>query len=122
MFTKDVVCLQPPATPAPKKTREKTPPEVLASRKYWGFPWDRYTKQQKMKRWNALGPPPLSEYRFTFGKHQGRLLADVPHSYLVKYLIPRHEAIQSDRDCPIVYDAITEYLKKHPGVQVRLDE
>jgi hypothetical protein len=117
LSTKDAVDPQPPATPAPKKTREKTPPEVLASRRYWGFPWNRYTKEQKMKRWNALGPPPLSEYRLTFGKHQGQLLADVPHSYLVKYLIPRHASISSDGDCPIVFEAVTEHMKKHPGLQ-----
>jgi hypothetical protein len=76
-----------------------------------------YTKKQKLKRWNALGPPPLSEYRLTFGRHQGELLADVPHSYVVKYLIPRHESLHADGHCPIVFDAVTEYLKKHPELK-----
>jgi hypothetical protein len=106
---------QTSVTASPKKPRKKTPSAVLLSRKYWGYPLYNFTKKEKLERWKALGPPPLSEYRLTFGKHKGQLLDDVPLTYMVKYLIPRCR----DRtlDCPIVGEAVGDYMKRHPEMK-----
>jgi hypothetical protein len=66
-----------------------------------------------LEKWYAAGPPPLSEYKLTFGKHKGKRLDQVPDTYLVKYLIPRrHEG-----HCPIVSEAVEDYLKRNPDVR-----
>lgn len=72
-----------------------------------------------MEAWYAKGPPPLSEYRLTFGKHKGRRLDDVPDTYLVKYMIPRrHELHLVDQyHDPLVFDALAEHLKRHPDLK-----
>lgn len=72
-----------------------------------------------MEEWYARGPPPLSEYRFSFGKHKGKRLQDVPDVYFTKYLIPRRNQIHSAgnvRDY-IVVAALDEHLKKNPDLK-----
>jgi hypothetical protein len=81
-------------------------------KKYHGYCSDAEI-QQKLDDWNKLGPPPLSEYRLTFGKHWGMKLDEVPLSYLAKYLIPRRPT----SDCPIVGEAIDDYMARNPDVK-----
>jgi len=69
-----------------------------------------------MENWYAKGPPPLSEYRHTFGKHKGNRLQDVPDVYFTKYLIPRRDGIHyagNVRDY-VVVAALDEHLEKNP--------
>ncbi|KAH7066624.1 hypothetical protein BKA63DRAFT_124132 [Paraphoma chrysanthemicola] len=73
--------------------------------------------RRTIRDWYALGPPPLSEYRLTFGKHRGKLLEEVPDVYLVKYLVPRRKDQSLGSECPIVLDAIKDFLKRHPGIK-----
>jgi hypothetical protein len=82
---------------------------------YWGYS-DGATRQ-RLNDWNELGPPPLQEYRLTFGKHCGKKLDEVPLTYLVKYLIPRLQVVGPNMECPIVGKAIDDYMKRHPGVK-----
>ncbi|KAH7080874.1 hypothetical protein FB567DRAFT_114565 [Paraphoma chrysanthemicola] len=70
-----------------------------------------------IRNWYTLGPPPLSEYRLTFGKHRGKLLDEVPDVYLVKYLVPRRKGQSLRSECPIVLDALNDFLKRHPGIK-----
>jgi hypothetical protein len=46
-----------------------------------------------MEDWYARGPPPLSEYSLTFGRHKGKRLDEVPDSYLVKHHILQRNGI-----------------------------
>lgn len=76
----------------------------------------KYSKFKRMlSEWEAKGPPPFSEYKLTFGKHRGKRLEEVPDSYLVKYLIPRAQDVAYE--CPLVSDAIADFLKRHPDVK-----
>jgi hypothetical protein len=83
---------------------------------YWAYS-NKATRQRRLNEWNELGPPPLLEYRLTFGKHCGKKLDEVPLVYLVKYLIPRRHGVGPDMECPIVGKAIDDYMKRHPGVK-----
>jgi hypothetical protein len=91
---------------------------ALFSPKYKDFNPHSYTHPGILRRWEADGPPPMSEYKLTFGKHRGKRLEEVPDSYLVKYLIPR-----SDRsgllgaECPLVVEAIKDFRKRHPDIK-----
>ena len=69
--------------------------------------------------WLESGPPPITKYRLTFGKHKGKLLEEVPDSYMVKYLIPRHKDKDGIRmgHCPIVSFAVEDFMKRHPEVK-----
>ena len=67
------------------------------------------------EKWESLGPPPLSEYRLTFGKHKGKKLDEVPRVYLVKYLIPRRR-FGEGAPCPIVGEAIEDFMRRFPEV------
>jgi hypothetical protein len=82
---------------------------------YWGYS-DEATRQ-RLNDWNELGPPPLQEYRLTFGKHCGKKLDEVPLTYLVKYLIPRRLVVGPNMECPIAGEAIDDYMKRHPEVK-----
>jgi hypothetical protein len=75
------------------------------------------TRQRRLDDWNALGPPPLPEYRLTFGRHCGKKLDEVPLVYLVKYLIPRRNSVGLDLECPIVGKARDNYIERHPEVR-----
>lgn len=69
----------------------------------------------KLQRWVAKGPPPISEYRLTFGKHKGKLLEEAPDTYIVKYLIPWQESrYKSMPHCPLLEDALADFREKHP--------
>jgi uncharacterized protein (DUF3820 family) len=72
-----------------------------------------------MEDWYAKGPPPISEYRLSFGKHKGKRLQDVPDVYFVKYLIPRRDHGQGLGDVgdAIVVAALDEHLKNNPGLK-----
>jgi hypothetical protein len=71
-----------------------------------------------VRNWEAAGPPPISEYKLTFGKHRGKRLDEVPDSYLVKYLIPRSkESGYHTMECPLVGEAIGDFLKKYPDIK-----
>jgi uncharacterized protein (DUF3820 family) len=72
-----------------------------------------------MEDWYAKGPPPLSEYRLSFGKHKGKRLQDVPDVYFVKYLIPRRDGMhyQGNVKDYIVVAALDEHLKNNPGLK-----
>jgi hypothetical protein len=83
---------------------------------YWGYSGEA-TRERRLNDWNELGPPPLREYRLTFGKHCGKKLDEVPLVYLVKYLIPRRHGVGLDMECPIVGKAIDDYMKRHPEVK-----
>jgi hypothetical protein len=64
-----------------------------------------------MENWYAKGPPPLSEYRLSYGKHKGKRLQDVPDMYL----IPRRAGIHyagNVRDY-IVVAALDEHLTQN---------
>jgi hypothetical protein len=67
-----------------------------------------------LENWYASGPPPLSEYRLTFGKHRGKKIDQVPDTYLVKYLIARHGNL---RECPMIHEAVEDFMKRHPDVK-----
>ncbi|KAJ4298014.1 hypothetical protein N0V90_005913 [Kalmusia sp. IMI 367209] len=79
-------------------------------------PLNAWNKDLVLRDWEKLGPPPLSEYRLTFGKHRGKKVDEVPHTYLVKYLIPQSHAGLMGTNCPIVVDAVKDYMKRHPEV------
>lgn len=79
-------------------------------KKYWSGGSSGLLATDKMKDWNEQGPPSLPEYRLTFGKNRGIKLDEVNLTYVVKYLIP----ICPTDMCPIVGDAIDDYVKKHP--------
>jgi|TARA_R110002003_G_scaffold244_1_gene17401 uncharacterized protein (DUF3820 family) len=81
---------------------------------FWSRDW---RKRGKLREWYTLGPPPLSEYKLTFGKHKGKRLEEVPDVYLVKYLVPRRKDGVLGLECPIVQDAIEDFLKRHPYVK-----
>ncbi len=72
-----------------------------------------------MQDWYSRGPPPLSQYTLTFGKHRGKRLDQVPDVYLVKYMIPRREALHHVfmHHDPLVYEALADFLGKHPGMK-----
>lgn len=75
------------------------------------------SKPIRLRGWKKPLPPQsseISEYRLTFGKHRGKKLEEVPLSYLVKYLIPRRPL---EFECPIVGDAIEDYMKRNPSVK-----
>ena len=76
----------------------------------------RYQDVGILEKWYAAGPPPLSDYKLTFGKHEGKRLNQVPDTYLVKYLIPRRHLDVSGY-CPIIFEAIEDYLEKNPDVK-----
>jgi hypothetical protein len=82
---------------------------------YWGY--SNEATRQRLNDWNELGPPPLQEYRLTFGKHCGKKLDEVPLTYLVKYLIPRRHVVGPNMECPIVGEAIDDYMRRHPEVK-----
>jgi hypothetical protein len=82
---------------------------------YWGYS-DEATRQ-RLNDWNELGPPPLQEYRLTFGKHCGKNLGEVPLTYLVKYLIPRRLVVGPNMECPVAGEAIDDYMERHPEVK-----
>jgi hypothetical protein len=65
-----------------------------------------------MNKWVEASPPPLSEYRLTFGKHEGKRLDEVPTTYLLKYL--RHPGMTYR--CPIVVEAVEDFMQRHPDV------
>lgn len=72
-----------------------------------------------MEAWYAKGPPPLSEYRLSFGKYKGKRLQDVPDVYFTKYLIPRRSGVHhagNVRDY-VVVAALDEHLKKNPDLK-----
>jgi hypothetical protein len=99
---------------ATRKPRIKFSPEILQSRKYWSlYGFIPVPREQKLEMWKALGPPPLSEYRLTFGKHRGKLLEEVPDSYMVKYLMLKGGRLE----CPIVEEAVEDYMKRHPEIK-----
>ena len=84
----------------------------MGSHSSWG------NSNARRAAWEKLGPPPLSEYRLTFGKHCGKRLDEVPEVYLVKYLIPRRgETGGLGNECPIVVDAVEDYMRRYPGVK-----
>ena len=88
------------------------------SSKYKHFIPGRIRHEVMLKRWEADGPPPLSEYKLTFGKHKGKRLYEVPDSYLVKYLIPRAgNKGQISFECPLVIDAVEDFQKRHPEIK-----
>jgi hypothetical protein len=72
---------------------------------------------QRLIEWLESGPPPISQYRLTFGKHKGKLLEEVPDSYMVKYLIPRRKDSMGMDHCPIVELAVEDFMKRHPEVK-----
>jgi hypothetical protein len=73
--------------------------------------------RQQLIEWLESGPPPLSEYRLSFGKHRGRLLEEVPDLYMVKYLVPRCKSRCGTGECPIVGVALEDFLKRHPEIK-----
>jgi hypothetical protein len=88
--------------------------QAKATRKYWSlYGFIPVPREQKLQMWKALGPPPLSEYRLTFGKHRGKLLEEVPDSYMVKYLMLKGGRLE----CPIVEEAVEDYMKRHPEIK-----
>ena len=71
-----------------------------------------------LRRWEANGPPPITEYELTFGKHKGKRLEEVPDSYLVKYLIPRSGPTGGlSLECPLVVEAIEDFRKRYPNIK-----
>ncbi|KAJ4992563.1 hypothetical protein SVAN01_01946 [Stagonosporopsis vannaccii] len=72
-----------------------------------------------MESWYTRGPPPLSEYTLTFGKHRGKRLDQVPDVYLVKYMIPRREALHwvFGHHDPLVFEALADFMKRHPELK-----
>jgi len=97
---------------SPVQLQEKA---IKESKRYWRYSY-KPKEKHRLEKWNALGPPPISEYRLTFGKHRGKRLDEVPDSYLVRYLIPRrNEKLRAD--CPIIYDALEDFMKMHPDVK-----
>jgi hypothetical protein len=95
-----------------------TPPNKYYHDMLYNEEWRKYNNsanlRSKLISWIESGPPPLSEYKLTFGKHRGKLLEEVPASYLVKYLIPTKGYCG---DCPIVGLAVDDFLKRHPNVK-----
>jgi hypothetical protein len=95
-----------------------TPPNEYYKTLLYGNGWrDSYTSanlRRNLIKWIESGPPPLSTYRLAFGKHRGKLLEEVPASYLVKYLIPTKG---NSGDCPIVEMAVDDFLRRHPDVK-----
>jgi hypothetical protein len=73
----------------------------------------------RMEDWYAKGPPPLSEYRLSFGKHKGKRLQEVPDVYFAKYLIPRENEIHNvfEHPDPLVYEALQDHLKRNPDLK-----
>ncbi|KAH3943772.1 hypothetical protein HBH98_074900 [Parastagonospora nodorum] len=78
--------------------------------------YDRVTLRRLIE-WLESGPPPITQYRLTFGKHKGKLLEEVPDSYMVKYLIPRHKDSMDMGHCAIVGVAVEDFMKRHPEVK-----
>lgn len=72
-----------------------------------------------MEGWYAKGPPPLSEYKLSFGKYRGKRLQDVPDVYFTKYFIPRRGEIHHAGNVidHIVVAALDEHLKKNPDLK-----
>jgi hypothetical protein len=91
--------------------------ELLEAAGFGRLSIDEIHKQKNLQEWYRLGPPPLSEYRLMFGKHRGKLLEEVPDSYLVKYLVPRRNNCVPLGNCLIVKDAVEDFLKRHPEVK-----
>lgn len=66
-----------------------------------------------LEQWLPAGPPPIEQYRLTFGKYKGKRLEEVPDSYLVKFLLPR-----GGREfCPVVGLAIEDFKRRFPEVR-----
>ncbi|KAJ4367739.1 hypothetical protein N0V86_009860 [Didymella sp. IMI 355093] len=78
-----------------------------------------YKQVALMEDWYAKGPPPLSEYRLSFGKHRGKRLDEVPDVYFVKYLIPRRDGIHYAGNVIdyIAVAALDEHLIKNPDLK-----
>jgi hypothetical protein len=71
-----------------------------------------------MEAWYARGPPPLSDYTLSFGKHMGKRIDEVPDTYLVKFLIPRvgpQGLLQNN--CPMVNEVVADFMRSNPGVK-----
>lgn len=95
-----------------------TPPNERYKDLLYGDDWRKSWTASKMRKklivWIESGPPPFSTYRLTFGKHKGKLLDEIPDSYMVKYLIPTKG---HGGDCPIVGMAVDDFLERHPNVK-----
>lgn len=79
-----------------------------------------------MEKWYASGPPPLSEYRLSWGKYKGKRLQDVPDVYFAKYLLPRRDSFRihgggeyglfNAKDY-IFVAALDEHMEKNPDLK-----
>lgn len=85
---------------------------------YQNFNSEIWNHEDIVRKWEAAGPPPISKYKLTFGKHKGKRLEDVPDSYLVKYLIPRsRESGLLQLECPLIGEAIKDFQKRYPDIK-----